>query len=199
MVAAPPADARPAARTQDRPARPGVLRRRYQSAAHLGPVSTWPQYRAVRDAGLALLRKFPPTEHYIVGVGRSPTMVIGFLKALSLDGEPDSFDVPAIATTIPASGLKREVAPAAYAEYYRHFERFLPADVRRGERTVVLVDSLYTGSSVRRLATILEAYWRSRRVHGKVILSGFDVLAERPGRLRRDRPGAVPGRARLRR
>src|SRR5690606_30505677 len=105
--------------------------------------------------------------------GRSPTLVVGFLKTLSHDGGPSSRDVTPIASTIPAGGLDVMPAHITFREYYRHFEAFLPPDVLAGERAVVLIDNLQTGASVEHLARILEAYYADRGVAGTVIRSGF--------------------------
>ncbi|HEU5058693.1 MAG TPA: hypothetical protein VFU21_19305 [Kofleriaceae bacterium] len=131
------------------------------------------KYDNYKKAALAILKKFPPRTHFILGVGRSPVGPVSFLKDLSLRTRPKSGDMSPLAASIPASGLGSAADPASYDEYFRHFEKFLPKDVLEGRRKVVLIDWVINGGSVRNFKTILEAYWAKKGVQGEVIMSGF--------------------------
>src|SRR5690606_13737753 len=95
------------------------LVRRYQPARHEAPLLR--TYAGARDAGLALLARFPPATHHIVGVGRSPAPVIAVLRALSSRQAPSAGDHTVVASTLPASGLKAPVPVDQYPAYFRHF------------------------------------------------------------------------------
>ena len=131
------------------------------------------KYDNYKKAALAILKKFPPRTHFIIGVGRSPVGPVSFLKDLSLRARPRSGDISGLAASVPASGLGTTPDVADYPEYFRHFEKFLPKDVLQGRRKVVLIDWVIGGGSVRNFKTILEAYWAEKGVQGEVILSGF--------------------------
>jgi hypothetical protein len=131
------------------------------------------KYANYKKAGLALLRKYSPETHFILGVGRSPVGPVSFLKELTIRGKPVSGDISSLAASVPASSLKSEVDQDRHAEFFRHFERFLPKDVLQGKRKVVLIDWVIGGSSVKNFKTVLEAYYKSKGIKNEVILSGF--------------------------
>jgi hypothetical protein len=130
-------------------------------------------YDGVRRAALDLMRTFSPEQHFFLGVGRSPVRVIAFLKTLSEQGEASMEEGTTLAASLPASGIKDGIPDRHLPEVYRHFDRFLPEDVQRGERAVVLIDTVSSGASVNVIATALESYFAQKGVSGKVIRSGF--------------------------
>ena len=131
------------------------------------------KYANYKKSGLALLRKFSPETHFILGVGRSPVGPVSFLKELTIRGKPVSGDISSLAASVPASSLKSEVDQDRYDEFFRHFERFLPKDVLQGKRKVVLIDWVIGGKSVKNFKTVLEAYYKRKGIKNEVILSGF--------------------------
>src|SRR5690606_2041412 len=90
------------------------------------------------------------------------------------------FGATSLASVIPASALKEPVPRERYPEFFRHFDAFLPTDVRAGERTLALVDHLSSGRAVEHLAIVLEAYLRGRGVARTVVRSGFHAHAAPP-------------------
>jgi hypothetical protein len=123
-------------------------------------------YKSVRDAALAMMKRFPPANHFYLSLGRSPVSIHSFLKGL----DPD------ITATFPASDLRLGINAAHHGEYFKHFERYIPADVLRGYRgDIVLFDRSHDrqGSSLARLKPLLEQYLASKGYKTKVIALGF--------------------------
>lgn len=123
-------------------------------------------YQSIRDGALAMLKKYPPANHYYVALGRSPVSMFTFLHALN----------PDMATTFPASDLRLQINPAHEPEYFKHFEKYIPAEVLRGERgDIVIFDRSHdkSGSSLAKLKPILERYLAQKGFKTKVVAVGF--------------------------
>jgi hypothetical protein len=111
------------------------------------------QYQDVRNSTLDIVRRFPPDRYYYVGVGRSPMANVTLLQTLN----------PKIAMHFPASGLHgAEVIKEEHVEeYMRHFASLLPDEKTLGNRTLLLMDHSYTGSSIVRVREMTERYLTS--------------------------------------
>lgn len=123
-------------------------------------------YTSVRDGALAMLKAYPPTNHYYVALGRSPVSLYSFLRHL----DPD------MTTTFPASDLRLGIHPSHEALYFQHFEHYLPPAVLRGERgDIVLFDRSHdrSGSSLALLKPLLEKYIAQKGFKTKVVALGF--------------------------
>jgi hypothetical protein len=132
-------------------------------------------YPALRREAQRLLLEFPPGQHYFIGVGRTPTPMIAFLRNLS----------PELATSVPASGLKR-TRPEHLAAYFDHFDHFVPPDVLRGDRTVVFLDGSSNGGSAEVLETLFNRYQAARGARLETQVTVWDEGGEtrRSGRVR---------------
>jgi hypothetical protein len=123
-------------------------------------------YKSVRDGALAMMKRYPPKNHYYIALGRSPVSIFSFLTGLD----------PEMTSTFPASDLRLGINPAHHGEYFKHFERYIPEDVLRGERgDIVLFDRSHdhSGSSLARLKPVLEKYLAQKGYKTKVIALGF--------------------------
>jgi hypothetical protein len=116
-------------------------------------------YNDIREMGLALLRRYKPDEHFFIAVGRSPSSLAAFLTELN----------PNMVMTFPASDLRIGVQPAWKPQFFDHFEKLIPDDVLRGERTIVLFDRSHdrSGTSLSVMKTFLEEYLRQK--NGKAV------------------------------
>jgi hypothetical protein len=91
------------------------------------------QYQEIRNAGIELMKKFPPATHVYVGIGRDPAPFIAFMEELGAE-----------AFNFPASGTGWQ----GNATLDEHIEKILPARVRNGNKTIVLVDQTSSGKSL---------------------------------------------------
>lgn len=105
-------------------------------------------YPALKAAAKKLLTEFPPDRYYFVGVGRTPSALVGFLRTLS----------PDVATSVPASGLKQYPRADHLEAYFEHFDHFIPESVLQGDRAIVFLDGSYGGRSARTLEAVFNAY-----------------------------------------
>ena len=154
------------------------LQRRYKASAAALPATALvrtPQntehldeahYTSVRDAALTMMERYPPKNHFYVSLGRSPVALYTFLRSLD----------PKMTVTFPASDLRLGINPAHHVEYFKHFEKYIPADVLRGERgDIVLFDRSHdqSGTSLQRLKPLLEQYIAQKGYKTKVVAVGF--------------------------
>jgi hypothetical protein len=112
---------------------------RIQSNAHVSASA----YNDLRDASMALMKKYPPTSHVYVGLGRDPAPFIAFLQAIGTG-----------ALNFPASGgmITRN------QELNRHFEKLIPKSVRFGKKKIVLIDQTSSGKTHASIMPALRAY-----------------------------------------
>jgi hypothetical protein len=126
-------------------------------------------YESVRDAALAMMKRYPPKNHFYVSLGRSPVSIYSFLRGL----DPD------MTSTFPASDLKYGINAAHHEWYFKHFEKYIPDDVLRGERgDIVIFDRSHnnSGSSLAALKPVLEKYLAQKGYKTKVIALGFAAV-----------------------
>ena len=126
-------------------------------------------YQNIRDTALDLLRTYSPNQHYFVAVGRSPVGIATFLRELDDD----------MAMTFPASDMRKPIDPKWKQAYFAHFKAFIPADVLKGSRTIVLVDRTREGKTLTRLKVFLEEYLHSIGSSTQVVAVG--ISSEMPG------------------
>ena len=132
-------------------------------------IITKPNYDQFRGAVVDLLRRFPPSQHVFVGVGRSPAPLMALMQ--NLDSK--------LAFNFPASGLRAQDPTRYFAAYAEHFAALLPAEVLRGNKSIVLVDRSVagSGSSIAKLKGVLETYLHSIGSSVKVKGIGFSESA----------------------
>jgi hypothetical protein len=135
-----------------------------QSGTHLDPR----QYGEIRDASFALMKQFPPDKYYYIGLGRSPASMIAFLQNLSTQKDPTD-----VAMNFPASGV-RWAEPVSYQKnYYKYFDKLVPADVWTGKRKILLVDRVGVYGGSRRGNT---PYYSSGQAGGNSIVKMLKVF-----------------------
>jgi hypothetical protein len=119
-------------------------------------------YEQLVHATKEILVRFPPETHFYVGVGRSPSGVLEALHAL----------LPRRAQGFPASGLsdraQHEISPAELVEYERHLDHFFPDAARLHGRTVLLMDVVADGGTLRKLKPIFQRHFESRGIDVRV-------------------------------
>jgi hypothetical protein len=99
------------------------------------------QYKDLRNASIALMKKYPPDQHVYVGLGRDPAPFIAFLQ-----------EIGAEAHNFPASGQGH----AASALLDRHFQQLIPAHVRNGTKKIVLIDQTRSGKTHQSMMPLLK-------------------------------------------
>jgi len=110
------------------------------------------QYVSIRGAGVELVNRFPPADHFYISLGRSATQLVAFLQDLN----------PEIAINLPASGLGS--APDATLEpaYFEHFQKMIPDSVLESGKKIVLMDLAVSGGSLRNAEKLLRSYLQHR-------------------------------------
>jgi hypothetical protein len=128
-------------------------------------------YRDLRKACVALLKRFDPATHFFVGTGRDPAPIIAFLQNL---GGRD------LATNFPASGGLPEFGDsiaswlgASGAEMARYFRALIPSHVPKSGRTVVLVDVTGSGKTPVSFAPEVEKWLAREGSRSKVAMAAF--------------------------
>jgi hypothetical protein len=123
------------------------------------------EYTQIRDASLALLRKFKPGKHYYISLGRSPAPIVAFLENLS----------PDMAMTLPASGVRQALPVQHKAAYYAYFDKLIPKSVLESGQTLVLFDraGVYSGryaggNSIAKVRDVLKEYLKERGYKNKI-------------------------------
>ena len=128
------------------------------------------QYIELRDASIALMKKYPPDKHVYIGLGRDPAPFIAFLQ-----------EIGAEAHNFPASGQGH----TASARLDRHFEKLIPASVRRGSKTILLIDQTRSGKTHQSMMPLLKDYLKRSGskvdVKGVAFNSGGTVSLSVPG------------------
>ncbi|MBK9069735.1 MAG: hypothetical protein IPL79_01805 [Myxococcales bacterium] len=112
-------------------------------------------YTQLRGDAEAVMTQLPPKTHYYIGVGRSPTALVTFLSLVA----PDN------AVSFPSSGLRGGIAPQDIAEFDRHIEALIPPEAFTSGKTIVLMDTVSGGGSLRAMRDRLAAY--SLKKYGK--------------------------------
>lgn len=101
---------------------------------------------------------FPSDQYYYVGVGRSPTLLIAYLKLSD----------PGSAGFLPATGVKWAPDVKMYTSdeyvqqgekeaFQRHFARFLPSLNELKGRKLLLIDHVQSGVGLRRVKQYINA------------------------------------------
>jgi hypothetical protein len=144
-------------------ARPVALRKHYnprQAALPEDPLLTvntpngptyhlsHPEYNDLKQISLELLGRFSPSRSFFIGVGRAPSRFIAFLQNLN----------PDIAMNFPASEIRAHEPTYYLPQYVQHFEKLIPKSVLKGNRTIVLLDRVTNGTTLRRFQRALQQY-----------------------------------------
>lgn len=151
-------------------------------------------YRVIRKTTKLLLKQCPPQDCVLVGVGRSPTPLIAFAKALNGDDSALSlplsymgplFDVPILEAR---SGVKRKFN---LSNFDQHMREFLPSDVLLGGRKIVLVDFAQSGKSLIRTNSLLRDYLGRERPLVEMSVLGLSYYGDILKRLKEAGIGGI--------
>jgi hypothetical protein len=136
------------------------------------------QYDQLKYVATAVLKRFPPKDHYYLGIGRSPSAIISMFQNLT----SDKVSPEEVAMNFPASGL-HDGGTHDDTSYFQHFDQLLPKEVVEGKRTIVLIDrsrpfqanapAASGGASLHMFKQILERYLASKNSQVKVEAVGF--------------------------
>lgn len=107
-------------------------------------------YAEIRRIAHMAREKFDFDKHHFIGVGRSPTSLLAFLRAIAGDS---------IASTIPLSAMKEfedpgKITEARAAWLKIHFRHFLPKPAEFAGKDLVIVD--FAGSGLGLLHSLLQ-------------------------------------------
>lgn len=110
--------------------------------------------RDIRTMADDILNRFPPTEYAYIGVGRSPSAIMAFLKALGLE---QIFNVP-LTGTRGANTLSDQDRTLLF----EHFDIFAPNAARTHLRKIVLIDYVQSGKSALKALELFKDYYSSQ-------------------------------------
>ncbi|OFZ83458.1 MAG: hypothetical protein A2583_04485 [Bdellovibrionales bacterium RIFOXYD1_FULL_53_11] len=118
-------------------------------------------YKETKELTLEILKKYPPSGYFYLGVGRSPAPVLALLKEIS----------PAGAAELPYSAGNRQSVTDALTRRRldAHFDRFFPAPGKLGNRKILLFDFTETGRGLDAADQELRAYLARRRIAAEVV------------------------------
>lgn len=124
-----------------------------------------------------IYRSCPPNRCLYVGLGRSPTPVIAFMKAKY--GDSAAINVPV--TSLKQVGTARTENPELHKEYsqylHQHFAEFLPSAEELAGREIYMIDFVLTGQNlVESLYQVREYYERSAA--GKVKVQALALVGD---------------------
>ena len=110
------------------------------------------RYAELRTLALELLRRYPPSEYFYLGLGRSPAPLMAFLEAAGLDYR-----------TLPLSKLKgalQEFPERHVQQQLRpHLAAYLPEAGAVAGRRLLLVDFVFNGPTLLRARQLLRVYF----------------------------------------
>jgi hypothetical protein len=116
---------------------------------------TYTEFKETQRIAREIRNLYPDRAHIYIGLGRSPTPFMAYLKVLGLR---NVFNVPLSSMrshpnreNMPhASGRRYEKAlgPALQERLWEHFERFLPPGEMLEGRKIVLIDYAQSGASL---------------------------------------------------
>ncbi len=130
------------------------------------------EYEAIRDLSLQMLRKFPEKSHFYVGLGRSPTPIVGFLQAFSAAGAPiQAMNLPW--STTRETLKNNPLSPDAEADLFKHFERVLPSAERLQGKTLLVMDFSVSGMSLFSAHDYLSKYFKLKGISAQVKILAF--------------------------
>lgn len=136
------------------------------------------QYNSTRDAVLNILRQYDPKEHIFVGIGKSPTPIIGMMQAM--DDSIDAINVPlSNIRGFAPGGLNRLKLPQAYnlALINRlriHFDHFLPQNIT--EKKIIVIDFADYGLSLDRAVFEIRKYYAARFPSRVIRVIGLGIV-----------------------
>lgn len=110
------------------------------------------EFEFIKSLASYIKTNFPSDQYYYVGIGRSPTLLIAYLKL----SDPNS------AGFLPATGVKWAPDVGVYTSdrytqqgekeaFQRHFTRFLPSLSELKGRKLLLIDHVQSGVGLRRV------------------------------------------------
>jgi hypothetical protein len=121
--------------------------------SHLSPA----QYEQIRDAGLALVSKYPPSQYSYVFLGRSSAPLMAFVDAVN----PDQ------ASYFPTDGLRRDDDEEAGSLFQQRAKRFLSETVAQ-DKAILLIQRTDSGELLRRVAGLMRDQLRESGQRRKV-------------------------------
>ena len=104
------------------------------------------ELRFVEQTAKEIQKRFPPSQYYYVAVGRSPVLLVTYLKLKN----------PGSAGYLPATKAKwasnLDMVSEEDQTYLReHLKRFLPSDDELGGRKILLIDHVQSGLGLKRV------------------------------------------------
>ena len=133
-------------------------------------------YAQVRSAAMDIMKRFPPGETVYIGVGRSPSSVMAYLKAAGGGGDDDDFG----AVDFPVSGLghngsRQSTIDASWPAYQELFREFLPVKQVKGAKRLLLID-LTSGVSTENFRYAVRRFLHEEGING-IEIETFSLVA----------------------
>ncbi|MBK9070043.1 MAG: hypothetical protein IPL79_03410 [Myxococcales bacterium] len=122
------------------------------------------------------MKRFPPGETVYIGVGRSPSSVMAYLKAAGGGGDDDDFG----AVDFPVSGLghngsRQSTIDASWPAYQELFREFLPVKQVKGAKRLLLID-LTSGVSTENFRYAVRRFLHEEGING-IEIETFSLVA----------------------
>lgn len=98
----------------------------------------------------SLLASFPPETHDFLSLGTSPALLVEVMKSLA---ESEGREIAI--TSFPLSLSQQLLSPQHITQIHQHFETWLPEQMRKSTRPLVILDFVSTGKTLKNFASLL--------------------------------------------
>lgn len=138
------------------------------------------EFAQIQNTVAGILKQYPPKDYFYVGLGRSPTPFLAFLRAIGLR---DFANIPLSSMRSHPNSPTLEVdsqplPDSLKARLFFHFDRHVPSLERLQGRKILLFDYVQSGSSLMAAKAYLELFRQSHPQAGEI-----EVLALVDGKL----------------
>ncbi len=127
------------------------------------------QYDSTKKAAIDLMERFPPDQHVYVGIGKSPTPIIAFMKAIGGAGAAQSLPL----TGLGANGFFEKNDPQSIEKIHQHLAEFLPNIEKLGGKKLLILDFADSATSLefsaQEIRNFIETSYPQRKIELVVV------------------------------
>lgn len=153
-------------------------RRRVASPRRSREVLDPTEFEGTQELAEEILRLFPPSNYFYIGLGRSPTPIIAYLFQRNRDARQIE-GLDRLVMNLPLSGfrprlrtffshsnphkLDEPLSKPQHEELQRHFARLLPSASQLGSRSILVIDYTQSARALIAATEHLQEYFNSQK------------------------------------